>query len=70
MKNDCGEKQKNLIEESLFPVLNALLIPFLKNSRVIILGLEHLANTNLKPLFQIYFRYWSRLLQILRVIHV
>ena len=30
MKNDCDEKKKNLIEESLFPVLNALLIPFLK----------------------------------------
>ena len=30
MKNDCDEKKKKLIEESLFPVLNALLIPFLK----------------------------------------
>ena len=30
MKDDCDEKKKNLIEESLFPVLNALLISFLK----------------------------------------
>ena len=36
LKNDCDEKKKKtLTKDSPFPVLNALLVPFLKERRVI-----------------------------------